>query len=191
MKEIFKNLPIIETNRCILRPIKEEDYLDMYEYTSVDEVTKYLVFPTHKTPEDSLNAIKEYFLKPMKNGEPRSWAIEYKENGKMIGTAGFNNYIENIQCTEIGYVINQNYWGKGLMTEVVKGIIKFGFEKLNLNRIQARHHIDNMMSGRVIQKCGMKFEGILREYTKVSSGEVADSPLYSILRSEYFNRKEG
>jgi ribosomal-protein-alanine N-acetyltransferase len=90
---------------------------------------------------------------------------------------------------EIGYVIGRKYWGEGLMTEAVKEVIRFGFERMNLNRIQATCFPENIGSYRVMEKAGMKFEGTLREQMFIK-GRFQDLKLYSILRKEYYEQGE-
>jgi len=84
---------------------------------------------------------------------------------------------------EVGYCIGQPWWGKGIMTEALQRVIQFGFEEVGFNRIQAIHNIKNPASGRVMQKAGMQFEGIMKSYMLDNDGEVADHALYGIVRS--------
>ena len=85
---------------------------------------------------------------------------------------------------ELGYVLSREHWGKGLMPEAVRAVMAFGFEKLSLNRIQARCIAENLASARVMEKAGMTFEGTLRE-SEFIKGAYRDIKLYSILRREY------
>jgi ribosomal-protein-alanine N-acetyltransferase len=109
------------------------------------------------------------------------WGIELKENGKFIGTVHFVWWQPEHHSAEIGYVLSKKYWGKGLITEAARAIISFGFENMNLVRIQARCFVKNKASERVMQKLGMSFEGISRKAMYVK-GEHKDLKVYSILK---------
>ncbi|EGD52418.1 GCN5-related N-acetyltransferase [Thermoanaerobacter ethanolicus JW 200] len=175
--------PILETPRLILKKISLEDAEDMFEYARDPEVTKYVSWEYHKSIEDSVKFIN-LLLSKYANSEPSDWGLYLKENGKLIGTCGYVFIDEKNMTGEIGYVLGKKYWNKGFMTEAVKKVIEFGFEKLNLNRIQARCKVENIPSERVMQKVGMKFEGILRE-TVFIKGRFWDMKMYSILKREY------
>ena len=187
--DVFSNFPTLETERLILRKLRLEDAKDIFEYASDPEVSKYVTWETHKSIEDSINFIKSSLANYNKK-EVIDWGIVYKENNKLIGTCGYFLWaLEQHSRAEIGYVIGKKYWGKGIMTEAVKEAIKFGFEKMNLNRIQAMCLPDNIGSYRVMEKVGMKYEGVIREYIYIK-GKFQDLKLYSILRREYFEQKE-
>lgn len=85
----------------------------------------------------------------------------------------------------IGYCISKKYWNKGITSEAFERIIKFFFEEVKVNRIEAAHNEKNIYSGKVMLKCKLKKEGILRDALKDNSG-ITDSLIYSILRREYF-----
>jgi ribosomal-protein-alanine N-acetyltransferase len=108
----------------------------------------------------------------------------YKENHKLIGTGGYHKWVPAHCKAEFGYALSAEYWNKGLMSEAVREILKFGFNDMQLHRAEARCYIDNIASERVLQKCGMKYEGIIRESFFVK-GEFRDLKLYSLLNSEF------
>ena len=171
-------LPIVETDRLILRPVTYEDAEDLYDYCSDVEVTKYLTFPTYKSMEDAYTSLDKFFLSRGDNLE--AYAIVLKENNKMIGTVdplAFHNGI-----SEIGYVINRNYWGNGYMTEAVIKTCEELF-KLGIRRIEVCHHPDNMRSKRVIEKCGFVYEGLRRKYRKFGD-RYFDLMFYSLFEED-------
>lgn len=156
-KETLENIPSIDLGDIKLRKISIDDYKDMYEYASDDEVTKTLSFNSHKNEEESKETIKKFFLTRSDNGTPAAHAIVDKSSGKMIGTCDvFKVNWENEVC-EIGYVINRNYWGKGYMTLACRAVMNFAFEYLKLSKIEIGHYKDNIGSQRVIEKCGFNF----------------------------------
>lgn len=103
---------------------------------------------------------------------------------KIIGSIDLRNWNAIHNCGEIGYVISKEYWNRGYVSEAIKAVIKFGFEVLHLNRIELHCEEENIGSWRVMEKCGMKFEGILRE--KVFFKErLRSMKVYSMLKKEW------
>ena len=186
-EDVFSNFPTLETERLILRKLHLEDAKDVFEYASDPEVAKYVTWEPHKSIEDSINLIK-FTHERYEKKEGIIWGIVYKENNKVIGTCDISPAIKHFRA-EIAYALSKDYWGKGLMNEAVKEVIRFGFEKMNLNRIQAMCIPENIGSYRVMEKVGMKYEGLIREYMYIK-GKFQDLKLYSILRREYYDQKE-
>lgn len=183
LKKVFSNLETIETDRLKLRRMMTRDANDIFEYASDPEVAKYVTWEHHRSVADSLHFVR-MILNSYNRGDPAPWGIVFKENNKLIGTGGYHWWLIEHGRAEIGYAISSRYWNMGIMTEALECMIKFGFEKMLLNRIEARCYIKNTASERVLQKCGMKFEGIMRESMFVKN-EFQDLKLYSILKSEY------
>lgn len=190
IKDIFLDLPTLETKRLLLRKYKKEDMDDLYEYASDEEVTRYLTFETYKNMEDANQYIQTLLEKYRNGNEVSPWAIEWKQNHKMIGSIGINQWdIENYYI-QIGYVLNKKYWNQGIMTEALKTVIDFAFKNMNIERIELTHDVRNIGSGKVMLKNGLKQEGILRK-SKYIKGEFIDCFYYSILREEYESQKGG
>lgn len=190
IKDIFLDLPTLETKRLLLRKYKKEDMDDLYEYASDEEVTRYLTFETYKNMEDANQYIQTLLEKYRNGNEVLPWAIEWKQNHKMIGSIGINQWdIENYYI-QIGYVLNKKYWNQGIMTEALKTVIDFAFKNMNIERIELTHDVRNIGSGKVMLKNGLKQEGILRK-SKYIKGEFIDCSYYSILREEYESQKGG
>ena len=107
-------------------------------------------------------------------------AIELRETGRVVGTIGFVWIDDEHNCAEIGYSLAQEYWGRGLMTEALRAMLEFAFVRLHLNRVEAMFDVRNRASGRVMEKCGMRREGLLRQklYNK---GEYVDVEIWAIL----------
>lgn len=159
--KLFRKIPTLETDRLVMRKLKVSDYADMFEYSKQDVVTKYLLWRSHpdaRYTRDYLAFIQSQY----RSGNFFDWALVEKTSGKMIGTCGFARLDFENNLAEIGYVINPAFWGKGYATESVRKVIEFGFERMNLHRIEARYIIGNEVSRSVMEKCGMVFEGIHR-----------------------------
>ncbi|MEG4004568.1 GNAT family protein [Microcoleus sp. Pol11C1] len=183
--DILADLPTIETERLLLRKITLNDASDMFEYACNPEVSKYTMWSTHTSIEDT-----KYFLKSItkmyKRRELVDWGIVHKADKKFIGTCGFVEWSMTHSRAEIGYALSRNYWGEGYMSEAVNAVIEFGFREMLLNRILARCEVSNIASARVMEKVGMQLEGILRQHLFVKD-RYWDLKLYSILREEFFD----
>jgi len=172
----------METERLILQDWSEGDADDLYEYAKNPNVGPHGGWKPHESREESLEIIKTLFL-----GKYDCWAIVYKENGKVIGTIGFepDGKRPDIACKELGYAMSEEYWGRGLMTEAAKAVIRYGFEDLKLDMISVYRNPANARSGRVIEKCGFTYEGTLRMANKIYDGTVRDVACYSMTKEEF------
>ena len=175
--------PTLETERLILRKLEPGDAGDVFEYASDPEVSKYTTWETHRTLEDSRGFI-QWTLGRYECDEAGEWGIVLKETGRLIGSMGFVRLDLQNSCGSFGYVLARKHWRKGLMPEAVKRLIRFGFEEMGLNRIEAYHYIENGASGRVMQKAGMTYEGLLRQkmFAKCRFWDVKQ---YAILAEEW------
>ena len=176
---------IYETESLIIRHWEEKDYKDLFEYASLDEVTKFLSFPTYKdiqTAVDRINCLlEEYSNEKIEN----DYAIELKRENKVIGSIGFMDYKQkNEGSLEIGYVLNSKYQGFGYMTEALIGAFKYIKRNSIAKRIIAKHDTLNERSGNVMKRAGMTFEGILRKAGTNNFHSRCDLATYSILYEE-------
>ncbi len=187
IKRIFADIPPMATERLILRRILPKDYEDMYEYSSNEKTVEYLAWEYHRTIAFTKNYTK-YLQKQYKDGLYYDWAVTLKENGKMIGTCGFTSITPEHQRAEIGYVISPAYWGNGIALEAANAVIRFGFEQMDLNRIEAKFMVGNCASERVMQKLGMQREGVFRDYMFVK-GSFRDICFYSMTAEDYFKNR--
>lgn len=181
--KIFSNFPILETKRLKLRKIILEDIEDMYSYCSNEEVPKYSSWNPHRSLVETKEAI-ERVINQWENKKLVQWGIEYKENRKLIGTIEFVTWETQHKVAEIGYCLSHDYWGRGIAPEAAKEVIKFGFNNMDLVRIQARCYLENVGSARVMEKAEMSFEGIIRKGL-FAKGKHQDLKMYSILKDEF------
>ena len=180
----------IETDRLILRRFTVEDAEDMYNnWASDSEVTRFLTWPPHASVDVTRTLLTEWVAK-YEDGGYFNWAIELKETGSVIGNISVVHLHEDIDAAEIGYCMSRAYWGREIMPEALRAVIEFLFKYADMNRVAACHDVHNPKSGRVMDKAGMKSEGVLRQSSKNSLG-VCDMEHHSILRSEYFAEKQG
>ena len=181
--ELLAELPTLETERLLLRKITPADEADVFAYGSDPEVSKYMPWEPHQSLEDTRAYLATVFER-YRQHTPGPWGIVHKGDAKLIGTCAYHDWQRNDRRAEIGYVLSRSYWGQGYMAEATRAIIAFGFREMNLNRVQAMCDVPNIGSARVMEKIGMRFEGVLREYF-FEKGRYIDLKLYSILRSEW------
>ena len=173
----------IETDRLILRRFVIEDAEDMYaNWASDPEVTKYLTWPLHTSVEVTKEILADWLPK-YEDGQYFNWVMEYKETGKVIGNISVVRLIENTESAEMGYCMSRAYWGNGLMPEALKAVMDYLFDVVGLNRISAAHDVNNPKSGRVMDKAGMKQEGIFRSAGRNNQG-IIDEVWHAIIRSD-------
>ena len=173
----------IENDRLILRRFRLDDAEDMYaNWASDPEVTRFLTWPTHSDVDVSKAVLADWIPK-YKDGGFFNWAMEYKDTGKVIGNISVVRLIESIDAAEMGYCMSQAYWGQGLMPEALRAVMDYLFDVVGLNRVAACHDANNPKSGRVMDKAGMKLEGILRAAGKNNLG-ICDDVWHAMIRSD-------
>jgi ribosomal-protein-alanine N-acetyltransferase len=175
-------LPSLETPRLRLRKLKMEDAPDVFIYASDSQVTRHLRFAEHHSLADSRAYLERLLLRP-DNSADLAWGIEAKETRRIIGGCRLNCELENCRA-ELGYVLARKWWGQGLATEAVRAVLHFAFTQIRLNRIEARCFPEHTASIRVLEKCGFRFEAVLRQCEMIK-GEFADLKVYSLLRDEF------
>ena len=153
----------------------------MYIYASNDDVTKYVLWDSHTSPEQTKQFLQ--FMIDKYEQENYAWAVTLKDSDEFIGTIDYVMLDHNEHIGEIGYALSHLYWGKGYMSEAAKAILHYGFTELHLERIQARCFAENIGSERVMQKAGMVYEGTMRK-AKLAKGTYYDLKLYSMIREE-------
>lgn len=174
---------LLETNRLILRRFTLDDADAMYRNWAGDpEVTKFLTWPTHTSP-----AISAMILTDWVQGYEKSnfyqWAIVPKAFGEPIGSIAVVNINDGLAIAHIGYCIGKNWWHQGIMSEALKAVMDYLFDEVGANRIEAVHDPNNPHSGGVMRKCGMTYEGTLRQSSRNNQG-ICDACWYAILAEE-------
>ncbi|MBQ8292605.1 MAG: GNAT family N-acetyltransferase [Bacilli bacterium] len=150
-------IPNIQTKRLVLRPLILDDAEAMYKnWASDSRVTKYMTWDVHQNVEVTKEIIK-IWMNEFNNSPNITFGIEYLENHNLIGTISFFKVDLSFKETEVGYCIAYDYWNKGIMTEALKAVLKFGFQTLGFEKINACHDSENPASGKVMMKAGMKY----------------------------------
>ena len=174
------------TERLILRKTKDTDADFMFQNWANDErVTKYMTWQPYETAEQLRETYHKYLIENQDKPDFYDWKIELKEINEPIGSISIVQLREDIGEAVIGYCLGYNWWHRGIMTEAFNEVIRFLFEEVGINRIAATHDPRNPHSGDVMEKCGLKYEGTLRQAGRNCQG-ICDCVMYSILKEEYF-----
>ncbi len=174
----------LETQRLVLRRFTLEDAEAMYKNWASDiVVTKYLTWPTHEEVAVSrrvLNGWIDGYSRP----DNYQWAIALREiPNEPIGSIGVVYRDDSIALAQIGYCIGRKWWHKGITSEALNRVMDYLFDEVGMNRIEARYDPQNPHSGGVMEKCGMRYEGIMRQAGRNNQG-VCDHCYYALLASD-------
>lgn len=180
----YSYFPVIDSERILLRQLTEDDAPAILAEFNHPEVTRHLNPDPPVVNLDSARTIIAWFNELFENQEGWRWGIELKAKRQLIGTCGFHQWKPKHRCAEIGYDFRYEYWGKGFASEVVGRMLQFGFEEMNLHRIEADCHEDNIGSARVLEKAGFTLEGMWRE-REFEHGRFVNLKQYGILEDEY------
>jgi ribosomal-protein-alanine N-acetyltransferase len=179
----------LQTERLLIKDLSL-DYLDeIHQLHSFPEIDEFNTLGIPETKEITKNIILDWLEK--QKTQPRIsyvFCITLIETNKFIGLAALNIGKPNYKIAEVWYKTHPDYWKRGYTTEALLEILKFGFEKLKLHRIEAGCAVGNFASIRVLEKVGMTNEGRKREILPIR-GKWIDNYFYSILENEFKNLK--
>lgn len=172
----------LKTERLILRPWRQEDLDDFFEYACVDGVGQMAGWLPHESKETT-QLILDSFITHRK-----TFALEYK--GKVIGSLGLENYKEEefpeldaLRGRSVGYVLSKAYWGKGLMPEAVSAVQRYLFEDAGLDFIIVSHYDFNRQSRRVIEKSGFRYIKTIQLQIRYETTE--DTLVYLLTKEDW------
>lgn len=179
----------IETDRLILRKFEYIDSTNMLKYWISDpDVQSMYSEPVYST-EQEVRELLDKYIGSYKKDDYYRWAILFRETNECIGQIAYFLVDSKNHFAEIEYCIGSLLQGRGFATEATKAIIQFGFEKMNLHKVQVCHKSINIPSKKVIEKCGFVYEGTLRDFFYID-GRYVDRLYYSILKDEFEVKKE-
>lgn len=178
----------LETERLVLRKFTMDDAIFAYQnWMSDEEVTKYLSWSKHDTIEVT-KVILDSWIRNYHKEDFYQWVIVLKETNEPIGSMSVVSQNEKTQMVHVGYCIGKSWWNQGFTSEALETVIRFFFNEVGVNRLESLHDTNNPNSGKVMLRCGLKFEGLLRKAFFNNQG-IVDACMYSILREEYEERK--
>ncbi|MBR2564235.1 MAG: GNAT family N-acetyltransferase [Paenibacillus sp.] len=178
----FDTFPQLHTDRFILRAATDRDSRDLLALYSDATVVEYIPFTPFESEQDALDEMS-WYKKIFKEQTGLRWMIEDKESHRVIGTCGYLGYEEQHHRAEIGYDLLSSCWGKGVMTEVARAVLEFGFNQMQLNKIEAKVDPSNEASIRLLHKLGFQQEGLLRQH-EFEKGRYIDLAVFSKLQSD-------
>lgn len=179
-----KGTTAIETNRLLLRRFNIDDAPAMFRNWECDSnVTKFLSWPAATSINEVEQTLHEW-LQGYNRLDFYQWAIVLKDINEPIGSISVVKQNEDLDIVQIGYCIGRKWWNQGFTSEAFKAIIPFFFENVSVNRIESQHDPDNPNSGLVMAKCGLKYEGTIRQSHRSNRG-IVDACMYSLLKSEW------
>jgi len=181
--DYFLQTPTIEAERLHLRRLTMRDAQDIFAYSRDPLVAEHVLWEAHRSVSETRGYVR-YMLRKYRYGEPSSWGICLNDDDVVIGTIGFMWIQPENAAAEVGYSLARAHWNKGYMTEALAALLRYAFEEMELNRVEAMYETSNPASGAVMRKCGMKREGVLRERL-INKGKYVDVELYSILKRDY------
>lgn len=179
LDEAFARFPVLETERLLLRELREEDGPAIYDVFRDPVVTRYYGFSHLTRPEQGLALVRDR-LREWTERTAIRWGLELRETGALVGTVGYLGIDAKNAFCELGYDLHRDHWGRGLSTEAVRAILPFAFETLGMNRVEALSDPRNVASRRLLERLGFREEGTLRARF-VHEGEIQDDIMYSRL----------
>ena len=181
-----KGTKILKTQRLVLRPFTTADAEAMFENWANDkEVTKFLTWTPHRNVEET-RALLAVWEEESKRPDVYHWAITLQ--GEVIGDLAL--VAVRGENAHTGYCLSRKFWGKSIMSEAYAEVLRYLFEEVGFHRIESSHAVNNPASGRVMEKCGLRYEGTMRKaFRLLSTGEWEDIVYRAVLEEDYFDRK--
>jgi RimJ/RimL family protein N-acetyltransferase len=173
----------LETERLILRPWKESDAEECYRYARDDRVGPAAGWPVHTSAEYSRQVIRDVLMKP------ETYAVVWKETGLPVGSIGLhrNDLASKDDEMELGYWLGVPYWGRGIIPEAGREMLRHAFEDLRLQRVWCGYYDGNVKSGRVQEKLGFKYQWTSENLPVPQMGETRTGHVSLLTREEWLN----
>ncbi len=180
-----ETLPIIPTERLVLRWVSENDIDGLFEVFSDPQVARYWSSAPYSDREEAVKLQRE-IAAGNENNTMIKWGLALRDSDRLIGTATlFNLNLDNGRA-ELGYAMGRAHWSKGYMNEALQALVLHAFEVMDLRRLEADVDPRNAASIRTLERLGFQREGFLRERWHVN-GEIQDALFYGLLRREWHN----
>lgn len=168
----------LSTKRLNLRKFQLDDAVQVHKNWATDEeVAKYTLWKTTKSLNETALHLNEW-VKRYKSDNYYHWAIIYKETDELIGSISISSINDCLKCCNVGYTISKNYWNKGIATECLNEVLDYMILVIGMKRIYAYHDVENVASGKVMRKCGMKFVKRRRKIFFNSVKHIVDCDFY-------------
>ncbi len=175
--------PALQTDRLFLRQLTPDDIEFVFQHFRDPQVTRYLMDEPPVADYAQAQAIIDFYSEPEGKTHNR-WALVRRADGRLIGTCGYHKWVTAHGRAEIGYDLSPDWWGQGYMTEALRAVIRHGFARMGLNRIDALVYVENARSIQLLQRLGFRQEGLLRDYFCLD-GVFYDHALFALLRRDW------
>ena len=173
----------LETERLVLRRFAVDDAQAAFDnWCSDPEVARYTTWDAHPNA-DVTRGLIEMWVAEYDRPQTYNWVLERRDTGEAIGNCSAVRVNDEIDEIELGWCMSRGAWGRGYMPEAVREIMRFLFDEVGANRVCAKHDVENGKSGRVMQKVGMKFEGVRRQGFRGRRG-IVDVACYAMIRAD-------
>lgn len=168
----------LETKRLILHAWRLEDAEAMFSYARGEKVGPRAGWKPHENVAESESIIRMFIE------EDETWALALREEGRPIGSVGLHKTREE-NVRELGYVLSEKYWGRGIMPEAAEAVLRFAFEELGLSKVTVGHFPFNMQSKRVIEKLGFSYTGYFEKAFERFDGVKMDECRYEMTKEAF------
>ena len=176
--------PTLETERLLLRPLTPDDAATVARLAGSREVAHTTISIPHPYSEDQAREWIAARTGQSDAGKEIVFSVVIREDARLTGSVGLREIDSEHSQAEMGFWIGVQLWGKGYATEAARRVVRYAFEELKLNRVYAHHMVRNPASGRVLEKLGMKREGLLRQRVR-KWGVFEDVVLMAILHDDW------
>jgi ribosomal-protein-alanine N-acetyltransferase len=176
-------IPTLTTGNISLRAIDEKDIAALFSLFSHEKVVRFMDIERFVNVSEAVQLIT-FFRDKLASGEGMRWAVTINGHNELIGTCGFHHMNRTHYKMELGYDLLPTYWGKGIMTNSIHRLMQYGFEELQMNRIEAFVDPANTHSSKLLQRLGFEQEGKVRQ-AFFQKGKFVDAFIYSLLQKDY------
>ncbi len=179
----FSEFPVLETERLILRELVEADAEAIMAIRGDYEVTRYNIGEAYRDIAQARGLISN-ISRMFEHESSMYWGITLRPLNTVIGMIGYNYWNRIDHRASVGFDLARAYWGQGIMPEALRSVLQFGFERMDLNRVEADASVYNLQSQRALQKVGFRQEGHLREQYH-ESDSYHDLLLFALLKRQF------
>ena len=180
---------VLETKRLVLRNFRLSDAESMFEsYCHNENITRYLTWYPHVDVQATRDFITQFQLPGIEKDNALDLAITLKGEDQVIGSIGTVNDFYQDAYGEIGYVIGEKYWNQGYMSEAFEAVIEFLFTQTPITKLRSIHHLENIASGRVMQKCGLKYTGEVIVKKKIDKDDLVKCACYVLEKEDWLKQ---
>lgn len=179
------NTPNLTTQRLLLRKLVMKDLQDIYEFTSLPQITRFLTWEPHSNTNVTYQFLERAIRTYEDESVPSQWAIVDLKTNKLIGITGCSTLLPEHEKAELSFVLNPSFGRNGYMTEANRAVISYLF-LTNINRVEAKAEVSNIASIKLLEACGLKQEGVFEDYLKIK-GSYRTYKFFSVLKRNWLD----